>query len=90
MHPTALGDTGRAALRSPSQKIQLQEVRRVLAFPRQEGDCSHAWDRSHLSLSCCLWQFKPLLVGAYLSLTSKEAAKVGTAWLGTQDALWWG
>lgn len=35
-------------------------------------------------------QFNPLLVGVYLSLTSKEAAKVGTVWLGTQDGLCWG
>lgn len=35
-------------------------------------------------------QFNPLLVGAYLSLTSKEAAKVSTACLGTQDGLCWG
>lgn len=73
-------------MRSPSQKVWLQGVRRVPASTGQEGDCPHPWDRSpsepfplpqgHPG------QFSPSAWVHILALASKEAAKVRTAWLG--------
>lgn len=86
-HPSA---TGRATVRSPSQKIWLQALRRMPIFPGQEEDCHHPWHRSpsepFLLPQGRLGQFSPSMWVLALALTLKEAAKVHTAWLG---ALGW-
>lgn len=50
-HP---GATGGAAVRSPSQKIWLQGVRKAPAFPGQDRDCPICWTSPYLSPFCCL------------------------------------
>lgn len=73
-------------MRSLSQKIGLKGVRRAAAFPRQEGDCPHLWDRSPSKLLLLPQgrprQFSPSMQVHILALTSKQAARVRAARLG--------